>query len=104
VARRARTAAHGAAHPAPIEIRVRPGTDAAGRTLSDLRLPRGVLVTRIDRDGAAIVPDGAVRLEPGDRLQILAAEELRAELLRRFTVIAATASDSRGERGRTPEL
>jgi CBS domain-containing protein len=86
--RRARSAGPGGE--GAIELRVRPATDAAGRTLAELRLPRGALVTRIERDGAAIVPDGSVRLEPGDRLQIAAADEMRPELLRRFTAIAAS--------------
>jgi potassium/hydrogen antiporter len=50
-----------------------PGTSpAAGRQIVDLGLPAGVLVVLLHRDDDAIVPQGATRLEPGDRLLVLA--------------------------------
>ena len=47
----------------------------AGRTLAEARLPRGVLVTAIARDGSVIVPGGSDRVEPGARLVVFALAE-----------------------------
>ena len=42
-----------------------------GRPLKDVRLPSGVLVALVHRDGAVTVPSGGTVLRAGDRLTIL---------------------------------
>ena len=42
-----------------------------GRTLKEIRLPEGMLVMMIKRDGKFIVPNGTVELKAGDRLLII---------------------------------
>ena len=48
-----------------------PTSDFVGRALKDLRLPRGVLVALVHRDGHIAVPSGATVLEAGDRLTVI---------------------------------
>ncbi len=42
-----------------------------GKTLKEIRLPEGMLVMMIKRDGKFIVPNGTVELKAGDRLLII---------------------------------
>lgn len=44
---------------------------ARGETLRDLRLPHGIRVVMVRREGKFIVPHGSLALKPGDRLVIL---------------------------------
>jgi potassium/hydrogen antiporter len=68
-----------------VEVEVEEGDALAGTLVRDLPLPRSALVTVILRDGDAIPPRGSTRIEPGDRLSVLARaetlEETRAALL-----------------------
>ena len=41
------------------------------KTLSELTIPEGVLVAAVERDGAAMVPNGSTQIQPGDRVLIL---------------------------------
>jgi CBS domain-containing protein len=66
------------------EAIVREGAYAAGRTLSELRLPPDVVVTRVVRRGDVIIPRGSVRLETADRVHVLGAPEALRAALRRF--------------------
>ena len=74
---------------------MREGAYAAGRTLSELRLPPDVVVTRVVRRGDVIIPRGSVRLETADRVHVLGAPEALRAALRRFEDGA-----DRGYRGR----
>jgi trk system potassium uptake protein TrkA len=51
-----------------IEIEVAPTSQAVGRTLRTVRLPRSSIVGGVLRDGRAFVPRGSTVIEPGDRL------------------------------------
>lgn len=51
--------------------------------LSDL-LPKGCLVSYIDREGQSFVPTGSTKLQLGDRLLILGSEQATASLYYRF--------------------
>lgn len=51
-----------------IELDVAQGAPAAGSSLIDLKLPRGVVVGGISRAGATFVPDGSTRIREGDRV------------------------------------
>lgn len=54
-----------------------PGTSAAiGRQIVDLDLPPGVLFVLIERDDAVFVPNGGTTLQAGDRVLVLASQEL----------------------------
>ncbi|MEM1117987.1 MAG: amino acid permease [Bacteroidota bacterium] len=48
-----------------------PASGLIGRALKDLRMPDGVLVALVHRDGHIAVPSGATVLEEGDRLTII---------------------------------
>jgi chloride channel protein, CIC family len=56
----------GAAH-----VSVTAGTSVAGRTLRRAKLPPGLLVTSISRDGKVFFPDGETRLKVGDHLTVI---------------------------------
>ncbi len=56
-----------------------------GRRLRELRLPQGVLVALVHRDGQAVVPSGSTLLEVGDRLTIIGETDGVRELLDRFS-------------------
>jgi multicomponent Na+:H+ antiporter subunit G len=49
-----------------------PASTVAGKRIAALRLPPGVLILAIHRAGGTLVPRGQTRLEPGDRLEVLA--------------------------------
>lgn len=55
-----------------VELTVAPGSQACGRAIMELGLPRGALVVLINRDNDSLVPGGTTILEPGDRVLLLA--------------------------------
>ncbi len=55
-----------AAETALLEVTVAQGARVAGKTLAAARLPRGVLVVSLRREGMTIVPRGDTELCPGD--------------------------------------
>jgi potassium/hydrogen antiporter len=57
------------------EVRVAPGSPAAGRTVVELGLPKGTLLVLLSRDGEFVVPQGSTELLPGDRVLVLADPE-----------------------------
>lgn len=86
IAQRVRSLAK--AHPSAITtlgIRVGAQNDVAGRTLSELRLPRESVVTGVLRDGTVLIPRGQLRLQEGDHVQVIAAADVTNELQQRFT-------------------
>lgn len=77
----------------PIEVRIARGSAAARKTLAELRLPPDAVITAVLRGDIVVIPRGQVRLEPGDRVQILASSEARRDVLQRFS--APDRADSR---------
>ncbi|MCP5057837.1 MAG: Trk system potassium transporter TrkA [bacterium] len=63
-----------------LEAEVAKGAPVCGDVIANLDLPRGLLFVAIGRDGELRVPRGADRVEPGDRLLVVAASEHRARL------------------------
>ena len=51
-----------------IEVVATPGMMMVGDTLKNLKLPKGVLVASIYRQGEVIIPDGNARIKDGDRV------------------------------------
>lgn len=62
-----------------IKFRLDPKDAWIGKTVAELRLPRGVILTAIHRDDEVIVPRGESVLEAGDTV-ILGAEPLRGSV------------------------
>jgi trk system potassium uptake protein TrkA len=51
-----------------IEIEVSEGADAVGKTLLDLKLPVGVIIGGVSRNGTTFVPDGSTIIRSGDHI------------------------------------
>jgi trk system potassium uptake protein TrkA len=51
-----------------IEIEVAAGSEACDKSLLDLKLPVGVVIGGISRDGTTFVPDGSTVIRPGDHI------------------------------------
>ncbi|HIE22483.1 MAG TPA: Trk system potassium transporter TrkA, partial [Acidimicrobiia bacterium] len=51
-----------------IEIEVASGAEACDKSLLDLKLPVGVVIGGISRDGTTFVPDGSTVIRPGDHI------------------------------------
>lgn len=58
------------------ELTLGPAAPAAGRSIVSLGLPAGVLLVLIYRGGQAIMPQGGTTLEAGDRILLLARDEV----------------------------
>jgi CIC family chloride channel protein len=67
-----------------LNIRVRSFDRSAGKTLAELRLPADCVVTAVYRDGTLLIPRGNLRLEAGDRVQLLAARSVHRDVLARM--------------------
>ena len=61
-----------------IKIRLEPGDDWVEKTVAQLRLPHGMILTAIHRDGEVLIPRGDVGLRLHDTL-VLGAEPIRGE-------------------------
>ena len=57
---------------------------AAGRTLSELRLPADSVVITVLRHGSVLIPNGQLRLQEGDRVQLITTVAAREAVLTRF--------------------
>lgn len=57
------------------EAECSPGSPLANRRLADLELPRGVLVAAVRHGERIVVPRGGDRIEPGDRVLLVATTE-----------------------------
>ncbi|TAK63454.1 MAG: CBS domain-containing protein, partial [Dehalococcoidia bacterium] len=87
IARRAAELAdHLNGHVSAVEVRITRGSAAELKTLSELRLPHDAVVTAVLRGDTVVIPRGQVRLESGDRVQILASADARGEVLQRFSM------------------
>jgi len=54
-----------------IEREVHMASEAEGRTLASLGLPKGCLIVAIIRDGKEIIPSGQTKLKAGDHMELL---------------------------------
>ncbi|MBE6389763.1 MAG: potassium/proton antiporter [Lentisphaerae bacterium] len=75
---------HSSAHQEMRELRVYPDSNIVGKTLAEIGLPRGVLVTMIRRDGKFIPPGGDTRIEAGDGMLIMADIKLLRDVEHKF--------------------
>jgi CIC family chloride channel protein len=62
------------------EVQVMEHSPAAGKRSRDIQWPQDCIVASIHRNGRVVVPHGETELKVGDRLVIVAALELEAEL------------------------
>ena len=90
-----------------VEHVVARGDGAAGSLVRELGLPREALIVLVVRDGRAVPPRGSTRIEPGDRLYLLAtrgtSEEVAAVVRRWEAQGAGTAgADKPPEPGAQP--
>lgn len=58
-----------------IELEVGPNSKAIGKTLTDLRLPRSMIIGGVQRGDEAFVPRGSTTIEVGDHLIVIALPE-----------------------------
>jgi len=77
-----------------LELHIKPGDPAAGRTLAELGLPATAVVTAVFREGKLLVPRGQLRLEPGDHVEILASADSRLTLIAILQASIKPPSDS----------
>lgn len=78
-----------------LHVNVTPGSVLAGATLSSLHFPSGSLVVSVTHHGATYVPHGALTLESGDRIVILAEPAAQVELAHRGLIPSSSAVPSR---------
>jgi cell volume regulation protein A len=71
-----------------MEVTVGPGSRLAGVRVFELRLPRGVVVTLVVRDGTSLVPREQTRIERGDRLLVVAPSRHRPATERRLEAVS----------------
>ena len=55
-----------------VEFRVSPGADCIGVPLSELKVPRGVLIGAVIRGEKTLIPDGKAAIESGDHVVVVA--------------------------------
>ena len=60
-----------------LQVRIPVGSRLRGVYLSELRLPRGALVSLVVRDGQGFTPTGETRLREGDQLLVVTTQEAR---------------------------
>lgn len=63
-----------------IELEVRADSPAVGRSLVEMRLPRGALVVLMNRGEEFVVPRGSTLIEAGDRVLVLADKRSREQV------------------------
>lgn len=56
------------------EFAVRPESKAVGKSVEEVR-SRDFLITAVQKGGEVIIPNGSIKLEPGDRVLVLAKSE-----------------------------
>jgi basic amino acid/polyamine antiporter, APA family len=67
-----------------VSVVVRRDAAVVGRRLAEVDLPAGSLVALLRREGATSVPDGEVRLRPGDQVVLLVESDVADEAVARF--------------------
>lgn len=66
-----------------LEVKVRDDFPHIGKTLSQIKLPKGIIIGGIVRkDGSAVIPRGQTKMEAEDRLVIFCRNEMRGEVAR----------------------
>lgn len=68
-----------------VEYDVAPGSTVDGKTLSQIRFPRGALVGTIRRGDAVIIPGGATELREGDRVVVVVTAEKAPDIEKLFS-------------------
>jgi trk system potassium uptake protein TrkA len=63
-----------------VEVEVDKGSALARATLSEVKLPRGVLVAALRREGSLLVPRGNDRAQPGDHVLLITTTDKEKEL------------------------
>ncbi|MBR5734411.1 MAG: Trk system potassium transporter TrkA, partial [Desulfovibrionaceae bacterium] len=63
-----------------MEVMISEDSALAGRPVSELNLPRGVLLLTVIRENDVFLPKGASVLEPGDRVLFMTAKERIPEI------------------------
>ena len=61
-----------------------PGARSVGQRIVELSLPARLTILSIERDGRYLLPNGSTRLAAGDRLQVVAPDEVTLHGLRRL--------------------
>ena len=62
------------------EVEAAEGSRLVASVLSELGLPRGILMVAVKRGGRIFIPGGADRIEPGDNVLVAAASEVASKL------------------------
>jgi len=68
-----------------VDIPIPPGSDAAGKTVAELKLPRTAILVSIRRDHQLLIPHGDARLQVGDVVTALCKGNSSALLKSRLT-------------------
>ena len=71
-----------------MDVGVPVGSRLAGEYVTDLRLPRGAMISLVVREGESIVPSGATRLRAGDRLLVVTTAAARSQAERRLRAVS----------------
>jgi trk system potassium uptake protein TrkA len=69
-----------------LDIIIKDGTKAAGKTIKDLGLPANVLVIAIERGEDVVIPDGNTVLQPGDSVFVFIRRNLVDRVFNMFSV------------------
>ncbi len=69
-----------------LDIAIKEGTTAAGKTIKDVGLPPNVLVIAIERGDEVIIPDGGTVLQPGDSVFVFIRKNLADRVFNMFSV------------------
>ncbi len=62
------------------EVEAAEGSRLVRKPLSEIGLPRGILVVAVQRGDRIFIPGGKDRIEPGDRVIVAAAAEVASKL------------------------
>ncbi|MGC9221170.1 MAG: potassium channel family protein [Solirubrobacteraceae bacterium] len=73
-----------------IELDVASDSAAAGRTVSEITLPEGVLIISVLRSGRGFVPRGDTVIEAGDQVLVILDPGLQQAAMARFAPVAAS--------------
>ncbi len=69
-----------------LDIVIKDGTHAAGKTIKDVGLPSNVLVIAIEREDEVVIPDGNTVLLPGDSVFVFVRKNLADRVFSTFSV------------------
>ena len=68
-----------------IQLVVNEESEAAGKKIKDLKLPKSVLLIAIYHGEDFVVPNGETTIFPGDRIMLFSSEAIYQELVRIFS-------------------